>query len=477
MINYSKCAERFVKQHYKIIAMLILAVAVIPFLMLTYYSRPCVDDYSYAVDTHALIKSGNWNLISLFCAAWKTDVRFYHEWQGLYTSAFVLALQPGILGERWYGIGGVALIALMFGLTYYFLKTIFSLLGITKNNALSATVTIVLTLNGMPNIVQGLYWFNGAWNYIPFFYLTLFNVALLLKYEFGMTPRKRWLMGSMLLSFLISGGNHVTGFLNIMLLALGLLLTRKKKILLFPLVSALMGYFIMIIAPGTAVRQSRFYKPSIMETVKAAFTESFKEIFGWLDAQWGIAMLLVLMLAFSIPHICMKPSGKKIWLLLFTSWVIFCGILCVPYYGMGYFGEGRIANINWLTFMFLSAVNVFYIGVFLAQNVIQISEHFKAENGKIALLVCLLLLAFRPGATLHSVIKELNDGTAQIYATACDDRYRQMEAMAQGDTLYTTELPRSENLRFDDVCDNLEDWRNAAWESYYGIKIIAVPSK
>ena len=47
MINYSKCAERFVKQHYKIIAMLILAVAVIPFLMLTYYSRPCVDDYSY----------------------------------------------------------------------------------------------------------------------------------------------------------------------------------------------------------------------------------------------------------------------------------------------------------------------------------------------------------------------------------------------------------------------------------------------
>lgn len=85
----------------------------------------------------------------------------------------------------------------------------------------------------------------------------------------------------------------------------------------------------------------------------------------------------------------------------------------------------------------------FYIGVFLAQNVIQISEHFKAENGKIALLVCLLLLAFRPGATLHSVIKELNDGTAQIYATACDDRYRQMEAMAQGDTLYTTELPRS----------------------------------
>lgn len=57
MINYSKCAERFVKQHYKIIAMLILAVAVIPFLMLTYYSRPCVDDYSYAVDTHALIKA------------------------------------------------------------------------------------------------------------------------------------------------------------------------------------------------------------------------------------------------------------------------------------------------------------------------------------------------------------------------------------------------------------------------------------
>ena len=92
---------------------------------------------------------------------------------------------------------------------------------IQKNSVLVSAAALVLTLNGMPSIVQGLYWFNGAWNYIPFFYLTLFNLALLIRYEFEKIPQKRWLIGSVLLSFLISGGNHVTGFLNIMLLSLG----------------------------------------------------------------------------------------------------------------------------------------------------------------------------------------------------------------------------------------------------------------
>lgn len=113
------------------------------------------------------------------------------------------------------------MIVLMFGLMHYFIKTVFGVLDIQKNSVLVSAAALVLTLNGMPSIVQGLYWFNGAWNYIPFFYLTLFNLALLIRYEFEKIPQKRWLIGSVLLSFLISGGNHVTGFLNIMLLSLG----------------------------------------------------------------------------------------------------------------------------------------------------------------------------------------------------------------------------------------------------------------
>lgn len=477
MKNYGRHIGNFVKQHYKILASLILAAAIIPFLLLAYYSRPCADDYTYAVETHALIQSSNWNLFSLLAAAWKTDVNFYHVWQGLYTSAFVLAFQPGIFGERWYGIGVVLLVALMFGLMCYFLKTIFGVLGIQKSSVLPAAAALVLALNGMPSIVQGLYWFNGAWNYIPFFYLTLFNVALLVRFEYEKEPKKRWLIGSVLLSFLISGGNHVTGFLNIMLLALTLFKAPKKKPVIFPLASALVGYLIMATAPGTAVRQNRFHKATVAGTLKAAFTESFKEIFGWVDAQWVAAMLLVLALALAAPHIRLKPSGKKISLLLFVSWVVFCGILCVPYYAMGYFGEVRVANIDWLTFMLLSAVNVFYIGVFLAQNAVQINALFAAKTKVPCLLACLLLLAACPGSSVYSVLKEFREGSARAYAAACDERYRQMEELASGDVLYTNELPNSENLRFDDVCDDLEDWRNVAWENYYGTKIIAVPNE
>lgn len=476
--KYCQCVKNFVGRYYKIFAGLILAVAVIPFFLLSYYSRPCVDDFSYGIETHAMIKSGDWDIFSLIGAAWKTDVKFYHEWQGLYTSAFVLALQPGIFREQWYGVGAILLIVLMFGLMHYFIKTVFGVLDIQKNSVLVSAAALVLTLNGMPSIVQGLYWFNGAWNYIPFFYLTLFNLALLIRYEFEKIPQKRWLIGSVLLSFLISGGNHVTGFLNIMLLSLGggVALKRKKQ-LLFPWASAILGYFIMVSAPGTAVRQNFFQKPTVTETLRAAFIESFKEILRLVDAQWIVAMLLVLMLAFAVPHICLRPSGKKICLLLFVSWVVFCGILCVPYYAMGNFGEARIANINWLTLMLFSAVNVFYFGVFLAQYTVQRTKKLSEQHAPLCLLVCLVLLACCPGSSVYSVIKELIDGSARTYAAACDERYHQMQNLTKGDILYTKGLPYSKNLRFDDVSDDLEDWRNTAWEDYYGIKIVAFPNE
>ena len=48
-----------------IILFSICLVAIIPILHLAIYSRPCVDDYAYSVQTHKLISSGNYNIFKI----------------------------------------------------------------------------------------------------------------------------------------------------------------------------------------------------------------------------------------------------------------------------------------------------------------------------------------------------------------------------------------------------------------------------
>ena len=77
-----------------------------------------------------MVQSGSGNLFALLKEAVCVDIRYYNSWQGLYTSAFVLALQPGILGERYYFIGAVLLMVLMAACLYYFVSACFDRLGV-----------------------------------------------------------------------------------------------------------------------------------------------------------------------------------------------------------------------------------------------------------------------------------------------------------------------------------------------------------
>ena len=273
----------------------IMLMSIMPLVIIGIYSRPCVDDYTYAKLTHELIASGNWNIFSLLEKAAEVDAYFYNNWQGLYSSAFILSLQPGIFGERYYFIGVWALMLLMFICTYYFVKTIFSLLQIKHYHLAMTSFLFVVILQGLPSAIEGLYWFNGAWNYTPFFFLSLVNLAVIIRYIFFPKNAKRYIFVSALLSFVISGGNHVTGFLNILLL---LCLTipafmRKKRYVLISLVSAIIGFVIMYTAPGTAKRQDFLNKRGIIETLIHSILECYNRLQEWVNFNWIIYLFIL----------------------------------------------------------------------------------------------------------------------------------------------------------------------------------------
>lgn len=466
------------RNQYKIliVSIMILLFSVLPMFIISLFSRPCADDYSYAINTYHLIQSGDWNILSLLKAAWDVDVHFYYTWQGLYSSAFVLALQPGIFGEQYYFVGAWILMLLLFLSLYFLTNSIAKCFGnIARSYTIMFSLFLFVTLmQGMPSLIQGIYWFNGAWNYTFFFCMLLMNVALIIKYA---SSQKGYgaLLFSTVLSFLISGGNHITAFLNILILIVAVVLLLKRKPVLFiSLSSAIIGFIIMYRAPGTALRQGTEMKQGVISTIVHSVWGCYNYLCDWMNVQWIVFLLLLIPVAFYMAdHSGIEINSLKLHPIIMAAIGIMfiCGMLCVPYMAMGNFGEERVKNVIWFTFMILSAVNWIY---FLLWS--KAWELFKKIDFKKTHMFCIMaasfLICFYPKANVWQTTKELVLGQAAQYAVECDKRYELMEQNSGETILYVDKLPESEVLNFSDLTADVAHWSNSAWRDYYGVDMV-----
>lgn len=207
------------------IGICILCICILlPTLIIGVYNRQSADDYGYAIQTHNAIINGG-NIFNVIESAWKTDVEFYNTWQGLYTSAFILALQPAIWGESLYALTTIivmltaylCLLGSIHIINKHFIKRSFLF-----TIMLSLIILTMLTL-WLPSPLEGLYWYNGAMNYMPWAFTNILGVCILIELYFckGEYKNKKYILliiCSALLSFLTSGANHVTAFSNILVM-------------------------------------------------------------------------------------------------------------------------------------------------------------------------------------------------------------------------------------------------------------------
>lgn len=474
--------KNYIDLYVKYIIPAILIIMLIPIFVITKYSRPCVDDFVYSYGTHRLVEEDNYNTLDLLKTAYDTDKQFYLTWQGLYTSAFLLALQPGIFGEKYYFIGGIGLLIFMYLTLYlsvWFVKKRFC--KNRKRTWLWSLVLFSIIVQGMPSAVQGLYWYNGAVNYMPFVFLTILNMALMLEYAFsGGGQSIVCIVVSVLLSFTISGGNHVTAFLNIMclLVACIILLPKKKIGVLFSLASALAGFWIMYRAPGTALRWGVLEKSTVLITIMECGKKCLENMADWMNIQWVCYLLLLLPFSFEIADYCRGKRLKYHPLILFMiSITILVGMQCVPYYAMSYWGDGRLQNVIWVAFIILSEINMTYLFVWIEnkRNFEFMKEGKKYKFNFCAIIISLGLCWFGcdgESTSIQALNEMFSTGIAQAYAFSFDERCSLMDDVWEDEAIYVDPLPYSTLLRFNDISSDIEDWRNIAWRDYYGKTLV-----
>lgn len=481
---------------YALISVILLSV--LPLLYLSGFNHPSSDDYSYSINTyHSWVESGS--VIKLIRAALETSRKFWHKWQGLYTSAFVLSLQPAIFGERFYAIGGILLICILFAgnltLSLYLVH------GILKGTRLAGTAVgcmlSFLMLQWMPSLVEGIYWFNGAANYTLFF--SLLELMICAAAGIGNAAAKgkliRRVLAASVLGFLIAGGNHVTAFMALLALGaagfLGIAFRRVKRLCwnFIPFAVTAGGFLFNMLSPGTKIRQSEFVeRPDIITTIKTVLVNGLKYIESWITIAVIVGVLLLLPVIWETVRNFREKSGFQfpcplLVAVLSAGWV--CAMFCPPVYAMGSFGAGRLVNVVYFSFVVLVFVNAFYLCGWLQENVFltDILKNKSAITGKwLCTAGCLgaaLILASGIDSGCYTALACIRDGSAKAYSEEADRRYELLMESEGKDVAVPafSVSPTLPNPNLDDITDDPDYYRNRTMTNYFRLSSIVIKTE
>ena len=127
-------------------------VSIAPFLIISYYNQPSVDDFYFTVKSQSI-------------GALNAQIEWYLTWTGRYFSTFILSINPLVYNNLMlYKTIPVLLIVGLWLSLSLLVQAIFINIK-TKHLFFISTSIMTLFFFQMPSISQGVYWLAGAVTY------------------------------------------------------------------------------------------------------------------------------------------------------------------------------------------------------------------------------------------------------------------------------------------------------------------------
>lgn len=483
----------------KICAYIAMFICLLPILKIATYNHPSADDYGYSDTIFKTVQNGG-NIFDIIKEAFKATIAGMQVWQGLYSSGFILALQPAVFGEKFYAlVTYIMILTIILGIGFLFRRVCKYIFKSKSKNWIFATLLVsFFIVQTMPSPIEGLFWFNGAANYTFFMMLLCYEVSLIIKYyNMDRTKNKIYpiviLVWTCLISFIMSGGNHVTAFLSMLIILFSVVYALFKKqyktgvAYVIALVCGILGFYINMTAPGTLVRSSAINNHGgVIETIIQSAYQGITYINNW------HSISLVVLLAMLTPFIYKmlvegefykKVNWQSLCISLIFSYGAICAMLCVPYYAMGSFGAGRLTDVVYITFTVLAILN--YVNLMcIFMKYVDISN-FVEQISKLNKIICvglyivgivIIAIAGNSGqfTTSHEAFKELISGEAWVYDEEMNSRIEYYLDNAIEDVEIEPVTVQPKLLYFEDLSTDAMDWENVEASIYYNKRTIRV---
>ena len=267
------------RKYMAVLALVILAVSLIPVFAVAGADRAAGDDWAFGKLTHwAWIETHScWNV---FLAACEHVKNIYFSWQGTWFSVFLFTFQPEVFSHNAYWIVPYIMVFLLVtSLSFVLYQLLVRTMHMSVwDYLLMDAILLSVCIHFVPNKSPAIFWYNGAVHYTVALALALFSIGYALRY--GQTLRKRNLAGCSIAMALLGGMNYLAAFFALLLVILIIISFYKKtkKIVWLTLPAALemIGLLISALAPGNAVRGGEGYAVTIGGMLWA-IGESFRQ--------------------------------------------------------------------------------------------------------------------------------------------------------------------------------------------------------
>lgn len=449
-----------------------------PIFAASIYAFPQADDWSYSyhtrlawVDTHSFLEV----LRGAFTAV--SDA--YANWQGTFSSIFLMSLQPGIWGERFYAVVPFIMIGLLTFSIIFFLHQI--LKGTDSNSQVILCMAVLwIITQEMVCKPAAFYWYNGAVHYIvPFCFLLMLAACIIRNMRVERSKIGFFLL-SLILAFMLGGGNLVTALLTVICFfftVVFLVLMKRKEKLWFVIVPGILnvGAFLAnILAPGNWLRQDASGEPSNpIISVLRSFYYGFFYIGEWTDETILLILLLLLPFMYRIVR-QIKFRFPLPGAVAAFSFCLISSMFTPSDYAVHTVNIGRVQNIIFSMYILLLILNVLYlVGWYTQKNVENTKMGVAVEEERLekweGICFCCFLLVFLFDIALVSVaeperftatlaIQELSNGTAEEFGKAAWNNIQILKG--PGSQVVIAEVPKESLLLTSR--DDIDQWHYGA---------------
>lgn len=479
-------------------SVLLLMTMVAPMVYIAQYIWPCSDDFEMSLWCKQMLDAGG-NVWQVIGRAVDYAVYKWQVWQGAFASIFVMALQPGLWGDRYYSIGVVVMIV---GLV----TAAFVLTYVLMVKQAKAPKSIWLILTSLPMWAwffrvmyteEAFYWYTGASYYIGFHSWVMLVLALAAFLYTGWDNcgrlKKKLLFLLCFVCFFLGGGNYPSALLQALVMAgyfIAAVVTRKKSkaILGVYTLSALGGLLLSALAPGNANHMNHDFQREIsaVEAVFIAIRDGLKNIRDWTNL--SVIMLFVFMLPFvwSFARSCLCRFRLPL-----LATVLSGGLFLAEYapcsYAYGGYAPGRMINLYYWNYYWLLLFNEFYWVGWIDRK---LKKKWPDKVNKVAagqknwqpgyILIAGILLIFSvagfgiKNSNFYWLYVELKNNNYQLVDQFMEERIAYFEEH-KGEAVEIEEIPyKSEITFFGDIYPGKDHLVNVTMAEYYGLESITM---
>lgn len=463
-------------------------ISLIPIFHIANYAHPSGDDYTYGSYTHGVWEDTG-SVFETVKAGIHASGERWQNWQGTHTAIFIMTMMPAVFDYSAYPIGAILLILIFILSAFFFFDTIFKkVLRLERAwSVIFACIFIFSSVQFMPSIVEGFYWFNGAWYYTFYFCLAMVMFSVWGRL---ILTEKQWVkitlsVTAIILALFIGGGNYPLVLITILISAvITICLFLKKKpakwvsLVTFGCVTA--SFLVSALAPGNSVRAEFNEGMHPIKAIIFSFYHALKSVFSQLSGLFLVIIVVMIPLFFMLAKEITKKTKfqfKSPLAVLGLSFCIFATMFCPTLFAMGNIGPGRIQDIYYYASIIFILLNCVYICGWLSNKH---NVKFKAKETICILFVGGLLLLsgcdYDDFYSLNSVqaAKQLMDGSAQAHS---QEMYARQEILTD-ENISQVILEPLENkpsvIFLWDIKANSSIWRNEDMAKYYGKKTVVL---